>query len=170
VSDPRSSKPSDPAFEITLGVAEGYFAMEMWEDAWAGRSEIQPEFRLAPQVIMLRVLILNNLQRWEEAAIIGNEALRHYPDFGALYVATAHALRHCEGAAAAKAVLAAGEQFLEDEAIFHYVLACYDSALGNLADAKEGLSRAFELEKGFRLKALDEPDLAPLWDSLGGFP
>jgi hypothetical protein len=29
VSAARSSQPSDPAFEITLGVAEGYFAMEM---------------------------------------------------------------------------------------------------------------------------------------------
>jgi hypothetical protein len=93
-------------------------------------------------------------------------ALRYYPDFGALYLATAHALRNCRGAVEAKAMVAAGEPFLENEAVFHYMLACYDSALGNLDDAKEGLTRAFELEKGFRMKALDEPDLAPLWESL----
>ena len=68
--------------------------MEMWEDAWAALAEIQPEFRLAPQVIMLRVLILNNLQRWEEASIIGRGALRHYPDFGALSLPEAQAVRN----------------------------------------------------------------------------
>ena len=34
-----------------------------------------------------------NLERWEEASIIGKGALRRYPDFGALYLPTAMALR-----------------------------------------------------------------------------
>jgi len=138
----------------------------MWNDAWDELEELQPQFRHLSQVIILRVLILNNLGKWEEASIIGKGALRHYPEFGALYVATAHALRNCKGAAEARAMLVAGEPFLESEAVFHYLLACYDSALGNLEDAKEGVARAFELEKGLRVKALDEPDLAPLWESL----
>jgi tetratricopeptide (TPR) repeat protein len=139
----------------------------MWNDAWAELEGLAPEFRHLSQVIILRVLILNNLGRWAEAAIIGKGALRYYPDFGALYLATAHAVRNCFGAAEAKAVIAAGETFLEEEAVFHYMLACYDSALGNLIDAKEGLTRAFELQKSLREKALDEPDLEPLWESLG---
>ena len=56
--------------------------------------------------------------------------------------------------------------YLEEKAVFHYMLACYNSALGNLDDAKEGLVRAIELKKSLRLAALDEPDLAPLWESL----
>jgi len=125
-----------------------------------------PETRDRPQVILLRVMIYNNLERWEEAAIIGRGALRHYPDFGALHVATALALRVHSGPTEAKEVLTAGEAFLENEAVFHYLLACYDCALGHLDEAKEGLARAFELDKSLRLKALDEPDLAPLWESL----
>jgi hypothetical protein len=50
--------------------------------------------------------------------------------------------------------------------VFHFLPACYDCVLGHRRAAKEGLAGAFELEKGFRLKALDEPDLAPLWESL----
>jgi hypothetical protein len=83
-------------------------------------------------VILLRVMIYNNLERWEEASIIGQGALRHYPDFGALYVATAYAVRHHNGA----------------------------------AEAKESLQRAFELDSSFKLRALDEPDLRALWESL----
>jgi predicted Zn-dependent protease len=154
---------------MTLNTAQGFFRLEMWDDAWAELGRLEPKFRLDSRVIMLRVLILNNREKWEEAAIMGREALRHYPDFGALYLATGHALRNCKGPAEARAMIASGEPYLENEAVFHYMLACYDSALGNLDDAKEALACAFELENGFRLKALDELDLAPLWDSLGEF-
>jgi len=74
--------------------------------------------------------------------------------------------RSTDKRAPGRAVIVAGEPFLENEAVFHYMLACYDSALGNLDDAKEGLARAFELKKSLRLAALDEPDLAGLWESL----
>jgi len=155
-----------PEFERTLAAAQGFFLLEMWNDAWNELEELPPETRHLSEVIILRVLILNNLGKWEDAATIGNGALRYYADFGALYLATAHALRNCKGAAEAKVVLVAGEPFLEDEAVFHYMLACYDCALGNLHDAIDGLTRAFELEKCLRMKALDEPELAPVWDSL----
>jgi hypothetical protein len=46
---------------------------------------LAPEFRHLSEVIILRVLILNNLGRWDGAATIGKGALWHYPDFGALY-------------------------------------------------------------------------------------
>jgi len=108
------------------------------------------------------VLILNNLARREEASIIGKGTLWYYPDFGALYVATAYALRNFSGPADVKTLIAAGEPLLEEEAIFHYMLACYDSALGNLGEAKEGLQRTFELDPAFKLKALDGPDLSPV--------
>lgn len=167
MSDPDSSSPSEPEFERTLAVAQGYFALEMWQESWDELEELGPEFRHLAPVIILRVLILNNLGKWESAAIVGPGALRYFPGFGALYLATAQALRECQGAAAAKAVIMAGGRLLRNEAAFHYNLACYDSALGKLDDAKEGLTRTFELEKGLRQKALDEPDLAPVWESLG---
>jgi predicted Zn-dependent protease len=161
-----SASSPDPDFERTLNAAQGFFQLGMWNESWNELEALPPETRHRPQVILLRVMIYNNLKRWEEASIIGRGALHHYPDFGALYVATAHALRHYSGAAEARAVIVAGESYLEEEAVFHYMLACYDSALGNLDDAKEGLARAFELKKSLRLMALDEPDLAHLWESL----
>jgi len=160
------ASPPDTDFERTLTAAQGFFQLGMWNESWNELETLAPEVRHRPQVILLRVMIYNNLNRWEEASIVGTGALRHYPDFGALYVATAYALRHYSGPAEAKAVLVAGEPFLENEAAFHFLLACYDSALGHLDEAREGLKRAFELDQDFRLKALDESDLAPVWDSL----
>jgi hypothetical protein len=90
----------------------------MWNDAWNELEELAPETRHRPQVILMRVMIYNNLERWEEAAIIGKGALRHYPDFGALYVATALALRHHSGPAGARAVIVAGEPHFERGGVF----------------------------------------------------
>ena len=138
----------------------------MWQDAWDELDGLAPEFCHLSQVIILRVLILNNMGNWESAAMIGTGALRHYPYFGALYLATADALRHSTGAAEAKAALLNGEAILENEATFHFMLAGYECQLGDHHSAKLRLGRAFTLNMGLQEKALDEPDLAPLWESL----
>ena len=49
--------------------------------------------------------------------------------------------------------------------MFHYNLACYECQLGNLEIAKERLKKAFELESAYRIKALEDDELKPLWDS-----
>ena len=138
----------------------------MFTDAWAELEELRPEWRHLATVILLRVMILNNLRKWESAAIIGEGAIRHYPDFGALYLATAHACRNWRGSAEAKVWLLAGEHLLDRQAVFHTMLAAYECQLGNLEDAKAELQNAFEIDPESRHKALDDRDLAPLWDSL----
>jgi hypothetical protein len=67
------------------------------------------------------------------------------------------------GAAEAKAVLVAGEPFLENEAIFHCNLACYDCALGNLEDAKKGLARAFDWNSA----SGRQRSMNPIWSAVG---
>jgi len=47
-----------------------------------------------------------------------------------------------------------------------YNLACYLCQLGDLESAKGYLKRAFEIDSSWRLQALEDEDLKPLWDSL----
>ena len=68
----------------------------------------------------------------------------------------------------AKAVLLSGEPVLNREALWHFNLACYDCQLGNLEEAKERLQKAFKLDANYRLMALDDEDLQPLWRSCEG--
>jgi tetratricopeptide (TPR) repeat protein len=164
---PLTVNPPDPAFERTMQAAEGFFQLGMLQDAWNELEELQPTWRHFSQVALLRVHVLNNLERWEEAATIGRGALRDYPQFGPLYLATAHALRHCQDAAAAKAVIMEGESVLKDEAIFYWMLACYDCQMGNLGDARAELRIALELDNSMPLGALENADLVPLWESFG---
>ena len=49
------------------------------------------------------------------------------------------------------------------EAIISYHLACYAVEMGDLADAKDCLRRAFGLDPGLRQKTLEDPDLKALW-------
>jgi hypothetical protein len=50
--------------------------------------------------------------------------------------------------------------------IFHYNLACYVCQLGDLEKAKQSLHRAFKLDPGMRVMALDDEDLKPLWEAI----
>ena len=45
-------------------------------------------------------------------------------------------------------------------------LACYEAQMGNLDPAKAHLKRATKADPKFRLMAMDDPDLEPLWVSL----
>ena len=47
-------------------------------------------------------------------------------------------------------------------------LACYASVTARVEEAKEHLRRAIDLDKDVRKLALDDEDLKPLWDWIGG--
>jgi hypothetical protein len=115
---------------------------------------------------LLRVLILNALQRWEFAPAVGEGAIERYPELGDLYLATATAKRRFKNIEAAKAILLAGEPLLKEQAILHFNLACYECQLGNFEAAKERLTIAVSIDEAFKAMALEDRDLEPLWGSL----
>jgi hypothetical protein len=65
------------------------------------------------------VLILNNLGKCEDAAMIGRRALRHYPDFGALYLATAQRAEEFQGRRGCESHDRGGRTALKNEAAFN---------------------------------------------------
>lgn len=67
--------------------------------------------------------------------------------------------------AASKILLNAQPRFPK-EGIIYYNLACYDCQLGEIENAKNHLKKAFEIDPNWRLQALEDQDLKPLWDSL----
>ena len=61
-----------------------------------------------------------------------------------------------------------GIERMPNVAIFHFNLACYFCQLGDPEKAKTTLHRAFKLDPGMRVMALDDEDLKQLRDSLAG--
>jgi hypothetical protein len=47
-----------------------------------------------------------------------------------------------------------------------FKLACYACQVGNLEEAKRRVAAAISLDQQYRLMALDDPDLEPLWEDL----
>jgi hypothetical protein len=52
--------------------------------------------------------------------------------------------------------------------MIEFNLACYASVAGRLEEAKARLQRSIELNKDISRLALDDEDLKPLWDWIGG--
>jgi hypothetical protein len=82
-------------------------------------------------------------------------------------VSWAYATRRAECIDAAGAILLEAVERPPTVSIFHYNLACYECQLGQLEVAKARLAHAFKLDPAWRLAALDDTDLEPIWDSLG---
>ena len=66
----------------------------------------------------------------------------------------------------AKTSTNSGSATLLDEPVYYYNLACYDTVLGNLEQAKAYLRASFRLDKSFRELAKSDPDLKQIRDDL----
>ena len=151
-----------PEAKRLVTAAEGFLQLGMPEEAWDELEEIDPELAHLAEVLLLRILILNALKRWEAATIIGESAIEKYPQLGELYLATAYAERRFRNIKDALVILLTGEAILEKNPLFHYNVACYECQLGNLGAARARLTQAFYLDKSYRLTALEDADLEPL--------
>ena len=95
-----------------------------------------------------------------------------------MWISLAYALRRTESIEKAEAILLRAHKIFSalpmntaihpKVAMIAFNLACYASVTSRLEEAKERLRHAIELDSGIRGLALDEKDLHPLWDWIGG--
>jgi len=83
-------------------------------------------------------------------------------------VSYAFATRRAVSIEVAKEILLKSVSKFPREATILFNLACYDCQLGRLDSAKAYLRRAFEIDPQWRIQALEDEDLKPLWDCLEG--
>ena len=110
---------------------------------------------------------------WLDAAVLKHAIFRqanpnHDPRKQCLYVGMTHLspeerfFRHLH------AILARAAGLHPHEGRVQFNLACYEAQMGSLDRAKAHLKRATEIDAKFKLIALDDPDLEPLWGQLSG--
>jgi hypothetical protein len=121
----------------TITAAQGFFELGMWQAAWDELETIPPDERHLLEVIVLR-----------------------------LRLATAEAVHKVDGAKKANALLRKGESAHSAGSEYHYVLACLYAELGDIESAKDRLGRAFVIEPNLRPRAVEEPALKAVWDSI----
>ncbi len=149
-----------------LTAAQGYVTLGMWLDANAELEEIDPEVRHVPEVLEVRVEIFRALEKWELMQTVAKALAIHDPDEPQWTVLWAFATRRADSIEHARIILVNAIERRPNVAIFHYNLACYICQLGELKKAKVRLHRAFKLDPGMRVMALDDDDLKPLWDAI----
>jgi tetratricopeptide (TPR) repeat protein len=146
--------------------ADGYCRLGMWFEADAELDEINPADRANPAVLAVRVEIYRGLENWELMRETSKRLVEFDPDDPQWRISFAFATRRAVSIEAAKEILLKAVAKFHEEALIYFNLACYDCQLGHLDWAKESLAAAIQIAPGWRIAALDDPDLEPLWASL----
>ena len=158
--------PLEPENQRLLTAAEGFLELDMPLDANDEIESIDPEVRHVPEVLAVRVGIYRALEAWPLMQTVAKQLALHAPDEADWMVAWAYATRRTDSLEAARLILVNAVERLPGVAVFHFNLACYAAQLGELDCSKVYLSRAIELQPGLRLRALEDEDLRPIWETL----
>lgn len=146
----------------TLLAAQGYCELGMFEDALAEVETLPLTAREQPAAVEMRLVILMQSRRWQEALNVSAELCSREPQRATGFIHAAYCLHELGDTLAARETLLNGPQSLHGEATYHYNLACYECHLGNFDLARAHLERSFALDRKFREFAKTDPDLAPL--------
>ena len=154
-----------------LEAAQGWLILGDFVEADAELDNITPLFRVHPDVLGVRWHIYSKAKKWDAAFEIARFYAEHLPDDPFGWIHQAYALRRMTGGgiqAAWDALLPAADKF-PSQPMIAFNLACYACQLGRLKEAREWLRKAMALgdEKEIKLRALDDPDLEPLWANIG---
>ncbi len=153
-------------FEQTVRIAEGYSELGMFDEALAQLDQLNTEDHDRFEILRMRVDILLRKKDWKDAlelSLLFCDANPNQP-FG--FVHAAFCLHELGRTSEAKQTLLEGPAALLDEPVYYYNLACYDTVLGNLEQAKVYLRASFRLDKSFQQLAKKDPDLKPIRDDL----
>ena len=158
--------PIEPPDQKFFEAAHGYAELGMFHDANEQLEKIDPFLRAAPEILALRIEIYRGLQKWELMTELTRRLTEFEPDNPQWPVSLAYATRRGNSIEAAKQILLNAERRFPKEAVIPYNLGCYCCQLGDLEAAKKFLRRAFQIDPAWRLIALDDIDLMPLWEAL----
>ena len=153
-------------FEQKLRIAEGYAELGMLDDALTQLDELDPEYQDRMEILRMRVDVVLQKRDWQNGLQLSLRICGMYPGDSCGYIHAAFCLHELGRTLEAKRTLLTGPAGLLDEPVYYYNLACYDTVLGNLQQAKVYLQASFRLDKSFQDLAKCDPDLQRIKDEL----
>ncbi len=153
-----------------LRAAQGWLELGNHQEAAAELEDLTPAARAHPAVLELRWSIHAKAKDWTRCVEIGQAQSRVAPENASSWINVAFALHELKRTEEARQMLLSILERFPAEWIVPYNLACYCCQLGDLTGSRDWLAQALKLgdAKQIRAQALDDPDLAPLWDELTG--
>jgi predicted Zn-dependent protease len=142
-----------------LIAAQGYSELGLPELALDELSQVPDDFQHEPVVVETRVSVLMQAKRFKDALPFSQELCRLQPEKTAGFIHAAFCLHELGNTPGARELLLSGPAALKAEPTYHYNLACYEAALGNLDEARAHLDVSFAMDKKLRDHARTDPDL-----------
>lgn len=149
-------------YQRTLLASQGYCELGMFDDAIAELDTLPPSKAADPGVLEMRIIILTQARRWQEALEASEMLKGIVPAVAAGYIHTAFCMHELGRSSDAREVLLTGPSVLREEPTFYYNLACYECVLGNLDEARARLAKSISMDKRYKEVAKSDPDLARL--------
>jgi len=146
-----------------LHAAHGYVELGMYDAANAELEEIEPLCRHLPEILTARVAIYRALKKWDLMAIFAAKLVGWNPGEPGHFVNLAYAQRRAESLEVAYHTLTRAAGLHPNDGTIQFNLACYEAQMGNLNKANEHLTRATAIDPKFKLMAMGDSDLEPLW-------
>ncbi|MEO7098038.1 MAG: hypothetical protein ABI162_01665 [Luteolibacter sp.] len=146
-----------------LDSALGYFYLGLFNDAWDELESLPVELRLTDPVLEMRLAVYHALHKWNPARILAESLAQRFPENPNWWIQWAYALRREKSVTDARGVLWQAVQIHPASPTIIYNLACYACLLGEMEESKRLLKQAFALEPDFKITALDDPDLNPIF-------
>ncbi len=156
------SKEIDISHQRLLVASQGYSELGLPELALAELDQLPEEVATSPLGIESRLSVLMQAKRWKNALGVGRELCRVAPEKTAGFIHTAFCLHEMGKSREALEVLSSGPPALKAEPTYHYNLACYAAALGNIEEARAHLNVSFAMDKTLKDYARTDPDLKSL--------
>jgi predicted Zn-dependent protease len=152
----------DIAHQRLFVAAQGYSELGLPELALAELDLLPPEVQQSPAGVESRLSVLMQAKQWEPALGLGRTLCQLVPDKTVGFIHAAFCLHELGQSREARELLVSGPPALKAEPTYHYNLACYEAALGNLDQARAHLKVSFAMDKKLKDYARTDPDLVAL--------
>ena len=155
-------KQLDIAHQRLLVAAQGYSELGLPDLALAELDLLPAQIQQSPIGIESRLSVLMQARQWKEALGLGRNLCRLVPEKTIGFIHAAFCLHELGQSLEARELLVSGPPALKAEPTYHYNLACYEAALGNLDQARAHLKVSFAMDRKLKDFARTDPDLKAL--------
>lgn len=148
-----------------LQAAVGYLGLGMIEDAANEIECLPPDQKNSSEVLGVRMEIYRATEKWTLLEVVARELWKRHQDHPVYWNELAWAVRRVDSVESANDILLDAVKKFPRDALTRFNLGCYACQMGEIKLAKEWVRQAIDFDPKFKLLALDDPDLEPLWET-----
>ena len=145
--------------EVHWQRAQGYLAMEMYQDALRELRALPIEEPWEKRGKVFLLTIHQDMANWEDSQKVARGLRYEFPEEVDWWIADAYATRRHESIIEAQSILSEGLTLHYEDGLIRFNLACYACVLKSLSECLDFLKEAVKRDEKFKLMALEDDDL-----------